>query len=177
MPSVVRKPGLKPENLDNHTSNRIFVAYSATTKNIYYIDDATLVVKNSVQALFDEAHFTAPWAKTPLAAHALHSLGYSVFRDEFSNGKFKSKHKLQLKLISSNATTPVRNTTSSIGYDIFTSSNDAILHPGESSVFNTGIIVAMTPGYYLDLTQPQADTTIVWKIYTTIIYTFITDKN
>ena len=42
----VRKPGDKPAKLDHHTSNGIFVGYTATTKNVYYIDDASLNVKN-----------------------------------------------------------------------------------------------------------------------------------
>ena len=80
----VRKPGIKLAKLD-HTSNGIFFGYTATTKNIYYINDNTLEVKNEVYTLFDEAHFTAPKDQTSLAAQALQSLGYSAFRNKFKN--------------------------------------------------------------------------------------------
>ena len=42
----VRKPGIKKAKLDHHTSNGIFVGYTATTKNIYYIDNNTSIVKD-----------------------------------------------------------------------------------------------------------------------------------
>ena len=50
--------GKRPTKLDHHISNGTFVGYTATTKNMYYIDDATNTVKNGTHALFDEAHFT-----------------------------------------------------------------------------------------------------------------------
>ena len=56
----IRKLGGNPAKVDNWSFNGIFVGYTSTTKNIYYIDDATSVVKIGVYAVFDEAHCTAP---------------------------------------------------------------------------------------------------------------------
>ena len=61
----------------------MFVGYTVTTKNIYYINDNTLEIKSGLHTLFDEAYFTASKDQTPLAAQYLQSLGYSAFRDEF----------------------------------------------------------------------------------------------
>ena len=82
----LKYPGNKKEKLDHHSSNGIFVDYTATMKNIYYIDDRTANVKIGVRVLFDEEHFTAPIVKQPIAAQVLQLLGYSAFRDEFQNG-------------------------------------------------------------------------------------------
>ena len=56
----VKKPEIKKAKLNHHTSNEIFVGYTATTKNIYYIDDTLSKVKIGVYTLFDEAYFTSP---------------------------------------------------------------------------------------------------------------------
>ena len=36
-----KKPGQRNAKLDNHTSNDIFLGYTSTNKNVYYIDDTT----------------------------------------------------------------------------------------------------------------------------------------
>ena len=110
----VRKPGIKKAKLDHHTSNGVFVGYTATPNNIYYIDDEKSIVKDDCHSLFDEAHFTVPREQAPLAARALQSLSYSAFRDEFKQGKFKSKYLLRLKLTSIDAREPKRSDASSI---------------------------------------------------------------
>ena len=55
-----------------------------------------------------------------------------MFRDEFKNGKFKSKHRLTLTLVSSDATAPSRCTPESVSYNIFTSDRDVTIEPGTS---------------------------------------------
>jgi len=49
----VKKLGKRPAKLDHHISNGTFISYTATTTNIYYIDDKTNNVKNGTHALFD----------------------------------------------------------------------------------------------------------------------------
>lgn len=134
------------------------MGYTATTKNIYYIDDDTIIVRNGVHVLFDELHFTAPRARTPLAAQAQKSLGYSTFLDKFNNGKFKYKHKIRLKPFSTHRKPPVSNKTASMGYNLLTSAKDTIINPGKSSALDTDITVNMSAGYYTDLGQPQTET-------------------
>ena len=55
-----KKPGQRNAKLDNHTSNGIFLGYTSTSKNLYYIDDLTHQVKMGTHVLFDETHFTVP---------------------------------------------------------------------------------------------------------------------
>ena len=66
-----KKPDKKKAKFDHNTSNSIFFGYTATTKNIYFIDNAMGNVKIVVHALFDEAYFTAPSAQTPQPAQTL----------------------------------------------------------------------------------------------------------
>ena len=101
-----RNPGKRPAKIDYHTSNGIFVGFAATTKNIYYIDDKTLNVKISTHATFDEAYFTSPPSKTPLAAQTLQYLGYSAFRDKYKNGRFKSKCEFTILMTTKDAAPP-----------------------------------------------------------------------
>ena len=140
------KPGDRPAKLDHHTSNGIFVGYTATMKNIYYIDDKTGIVKIGVHAVFDEAHFIAPSSKTPLAAQTLQSLGYSAFRDEFKNGKFKNKHTLHLTLTHEDSVPPSRCNSASVLYDMFPSTPIQNILPGHSVTIDTNIIATIPEG-------------------------------
>ena len=127
----IRKPGRKPAKVDNWSSNGIFVGYTSTTKNIYYINNATSVVKTGVYAVFDEVHYTAQRAQQPFTAQTLQTLGYSAFRDKFKNGVFQKKHKLKTHLVHHIITTPTRTSDNSLGFDIHTCLTTSIL-PGES---------------------------------------------
>ena len=60
--------------LNHHSSNGIFLGYTASMKNVYYIDGNTSSVKMGVHAVFNEAHFTVPKDKAPLAAQALREM-------------------------------------------------------------------------------------------------------
>ena len=150
----VRKPNLKKAKLDYNTSNGIFVGYTATTKNIYYIDDATSIVKIGTHALFDEAHFTAPRDKQPLAAQALQSLGYSAFRDEFKNGKFKAKHALRIKMVHKDAIAPTQIANHSIGMQIHTIDQDTVIPPGSTTTLSTGLVPDIPTKFYMEISSP-----------------------
>jgi hypothetical protein len=45
-PVVIKNPGRRPTKLDIHTSNGRFLGYTATTKNIYYMDNQTRRIKS-----------------------------------------------------------------------------------------------------------------------------------
>ena len=82
-----KKLGKQPTKLDHHTLNAIFLGYTATTKNVYFIDDETRSVKTGVHCIFDESHFTVPKDKVPMAVHTLQCLGYRKPRDIYSGGR------------------------------------------------------------------------------------------
>ena len=185
----VRKPGIKPAKMDNWSSNGIFVGYTSTTKNIYYIDDATNVVKIGVHALFDEAHFTSPRAKQPLAAQTLQVLGYSAFRDKFKNGVFTSKQKLKVTLVHNDAITPKRTSPTSASFDIHTCFTTPI-QPGESRNVATGLRFNIPTNHYIEfvslspppmehcIVMPQViDSTNVDQIHITVKNTSATILN
>ena len=67
----VKKPGERDAKLDNHSYTGRFLGFTATPKNINYIDDNTGTVKSGTHAIFDETHMATPAAKAPLAAQAL----------------------------------------------------------------------------------------------------------
>ena len=48
-----KNPGKRPAKIDHHTSNGIFVGFTVTTKNVYFIDDRTLNVKIGTHATLD----------------------------------------------------------------------------------------------------------------------------
>ena len=102
----VRKPRKRPAKLDHHSSNGIFLGYTATTRNVYYIDDTTGNVKVGAHATFDETHFTVPKLNAPLAAQALQTLGYTKPKELFENGQISSDKMIKFKLTSEHAIPP-----------------------------------------------------------------------
>ena len=165
----VRKPNIKKAKLDYNTSNGIFVGYTATTKNIYYIDDASSMVKIGTHALFDEAHFTAPRAKQPLAAQTLQTLGYSAFRDEFKNGKFKPKHALRITIIHQDAIAPTQDNADSIGMQLHSVDRITVLQPGVTTTLPTGLVLDMPPGFYMEISSPPSPHKLNWEVCREII--------
>ena len=146
MQSLCTETRDKKAKLDHHTSNGIFVGCIATTKNIYYIDNETSIVKDGCHSMFDEAHLV-PRDRAPLAAQALQSLGYPAFRDEFKNGKLKSKPLLRLKLITERSKGPARTNSSSIGHAIYTLDKDVMILPGATALLHTDIVADIQDGY------------------------------
>lgn len=73
-----RKTGVRPAKLDHHTTEGIFLTYTATNNNVYYIDHDSGQVRIGQHIIFDEAHMTIPAGYAPLAAQALQRLGYHV---------------------------------------------------------------------------------------------------
>ena len=69
----VKKSGDRPAKLDNHAFHGIFIGYTATDKNIRYIDVDSGLVKSCHHAVFDEAWYTQE--KRPPTAQLLYTLG------------------------------------------------------------------------------------------------------
>ena len=71
----VKKTGERSAKLDLHAYHGIFIGYSATDKNIRYIDLDSGVVKTCHHAVFDEAWYTQP--RRPPTAQHLYQIGLS----------------------------------------------------------------------------------------------------
>ena len=75
---LARKPGKRPAKLDHHTSEGIFLNYTATSKNVVYLDINTGREKIASNVVFDEANFS-DGSGSP-GAHALHRAGTRTFQ-------------------------------------------------------------------------------------------------
>jgi len=69
----VRRTGRRRAKLDRHDFQGIFLGYTASDKNIRYLDLNTGLVKTSHHAVFDEAWYTH--SQRPPAAEFLYNLG------------------------------------------------------------------------------------------------------
>jgi len=76
-PVVVRNLGKKAAKLDLHTSAGRFLGYTATDKNIIFMDSVTKRIKTATHVVFDEAGMTLPAAELPPYAKMLQQLGYA----------------------------------------------------------------------------------------------------
>lgn len=70
---MVKKTGKRDAKLDLHAFHGVFIGYTATDKNVRYIDINSGLVKSCHHAVFDEAWYTQP--RRPPTAQLLYSLG------------------------------------------------------------------------------------------------------
>lgn len=77
-PVITKFPGKRAAKLDLHTSQGIFLGYTATDKNIYFMDTTTRRIKIATHCIFDEAGTTIPPSQQSLASKALQHLGMPV---------------------------------------------------------------------------------------------------
>ena len=153
----VRKTGKRRYKLDNHTSTGIFLGFTATQKNIRYIDESTATIKVGTHAIFDEAGMTIHPTKVPMAAQTLQRLGYV---DEPTPSEEKTPTTLQIEKLLPTAVVPSRATPGSIGYDICNASPESIIiKPWHTAIVPTGIALATTPGTYVRI-APRSGLTV-----------------
>ena len=130
-----RKPGRRPFKLDHHTSSGYFLGFTATGKNVQYIDEKSGRIKTSTHVIFDEAHMATSAKNAPMAAQTLQRLGYYA-REEWIDEVIKSDTTLNKKLLiqqlSHTSVIPTRSTELSIGYDLyFDGDDDIVLSEGQ----------------------------------------------
>ena len=147
-----KKPGKRPFKLDHHTASGYFLGYTATNKNVIYIDEKSGKVKTATHVIFDEAHMSNRSGSAPLAAQTLQRLGYysrEDWIDNVVNLEDNTNINLLVKQLSDTAILPIRSTPGSIGYDLsFDESNPILLQPGKLHAFNTGIAIKCPVGTY-----------------------------
>ena len=147
-----KKPGKRPFKLDHHTASGYFLGYTATDKNVVYIDSQSGKVKTATHVIFDEAHMSNRSGTAPLAAQTLQRLGYysrEDWIDDVVNLESNTNVNLLVKQLSPTATIPTRSTTGSIGYDLACDLQEPILlQPGQLLAFDTGIAIKTPVGTY-----------------------------
>ena len=149
--TTVKVPDKRDAKLDNHSYNGRFLGFTATPKNINYIDDTTGQLKSGTHAIFDEAHMATPASKAPLAAQALQRLGYHNSESWITAENKKTVSEIKPILLITKMTPdtkiPRKGSPNSVGYDIF--SNECItIKPHKLQLVHTGISFKCPAGSY-----------------------------
>ena len=153
---LVKNPQVRNTKLDDNTSTGIFLRYTATNKNIVYLDINTNQEKIASHVIFDEAHFSsgneAPGAK------ALRNIG--THKEDTNNSTTSSI--INVKQLHPNAKLPNRGSVGSAGLDLYTPESFTI-EPGSMKMIPIGIAMSMPEGVYGRL-SPCSGNTVKRKI-------------
>jgi hypothetical protein len=137
-PVIAKNPGKRATKLDLNTSTGIFLGYTATDKNIYYMDNNTKRLKISTHCIFEEASMTLPEMERSAVAKALQQAGFTnepetvpKLTTPLSPAESAiSVITLQVQLLSDHAKYPTRATDGAAGYDLF-SATDVFIQPNQ----------------------------------------------
>ena len=159
-----KKSGDRPAKLDHHAAEGIFLCFSATDSNIYFIDDNTGKVKVGQHVVFDEAHMTVPAGHAPLAAEALQRLGYYVNekwiqQETDKQVEAEATASLRVTKLTDTAKLPTRGTDESIGFDVYLDAAEVQIEPGQIQLLPTGISIKPPPNSYIRI-APRSGLTV-----------------
>ena len=146
-----KRPGRRPYKLDRHLDTGIFLGYTATNRNVIYIDTETARIKTATYVIFDEAHFTSKPADTPIATQTLQRLGYykkEAYIEDILIDEKEQTNDLQVQQITSTSIIPIRATAGSIGYDVHYDGPDIAIMAGQHKPLSTGIAIKCPRGTY-----------------------------
>ena len=145
-----KKAGNRPFKLDNHAYEGIYLGSTSNEKNVYIRDTHSKKIKIGTHVYFDEAHFSTPTMKAPLAAQALQRLGYQQKEEWMKEYKesIDDNNIAMIQLLSKDSKMPKRGTKGAIGYDVVHPGQTMILAPGQTKVFPTDIALTPPPGCY-----------------------------
>ena len=165
-----RKSGERAAKLDNHTAEGIFLGFTATDANVYFIDDETGTIKTGQHVIFDEAHMTVPAGHAPLAAQALQRLGYYVketWVDEEKKAEMaqQQKNTMQFCPLTETAKIPTCGSDEAIGFDLFLDLPSVTVEPGQVQLLPTGISARPPHGSYLRI-APRSGLTVKQSVDT-----------
>ena len=153
-----RKPGRRPAKLDKHDSVGIFLGYTATEKNVRFRDLHSHIIKTATHVFYDEAYMSLPAQRAPLAAQTLQRLGYG-YKEQWIVTE-SAKKQVLIQLLLPHSKIPLKSTDSSIGYDLFSSSNDPItILPNQLQIIPTGIALQCPMGTYARIAPRSGMTT------------------
>ena len=152
-----RKPGKRKAKLDDNSYKGFFLGFTATDKNCRYIDEDTGRIKIATHLVFDEAHFSQPAHKAPLAAQTLQRLGYYAKEDWIKDEHIPTlPSTFNIQHLTPTAITPTRGTDDSIGYDLYLDSDKPIVIPAQTIMpLPTGIAIQCPTGTYARIAPTQ----------------------
>ena len=139
-----RKSGERAAKLDNHTAEGIFLGFTATDVNMYFLDDETGTIKAGQHIIFHEAHMTVPAGHAPLAAQALQRLEYDVKEtwvedEKKADAEQQQRAALQFYTLTATSTIPTHGSDKAIGFDLFLDLPSVTVEPGQVQLLPTGI--------------------------------------
>ena len=160
-PIIVRHIAPRKAKLNLNTMVGTFLGYTATDKNVVYMDSVTKRFKMATHVIFDEARHTLPAAQLTPSAKALQKYDYEPPNDssDSENLECNADEKnevvntaaptppLQVKCLSNNATMPTRATDGSTGYDLY-SAVGITKHPKTCSCVPLDITIVPPIGTY-----------------------------
>ena len=147
----VKIPGKRKAKLDDLSATGLFLRYTATDKNIVYLDLKTNQEKIASHVVFDEANFTADTI-TP---------GYkSLVKAGMQKNTIKNNatDSIRVMKLDDKAILPKRATEKSAGLDLYTIEKFGI-EPKMIRPIRTGIAVAMPNGTYGRIAPTSGNTT------------------
>ena len=151
---IVKNPQMKKAKLDDNTSKGIFLRYTATDKNIVYLDLKTNQEKIASHVIFDEAHFSTG-SKAP-GAQALKTSGIDT-RDEDAGST-----SIKVKQLHQKATLPTRATVNSAGLDLY-APEQIVIKAKSMKMIPVGIAMSIPKGMYGRL-APRSGLTVKREI-------------
>ena len=134
----------------NNIRQGIFVGFTGTMKNVYYIDDLTKKTKIGSWIKFDEAHSTVPAQYAPMAAQALQRLGYNVneIKEDIAHQNMHFTIKLHSK--TAKAPHPMQHANQ---YTIPLDIAPTVLKPNQTKLLPTGFSITTSSAVQLDIKQ------------------------
>ena len=171
---VVKQPDPRKAKLDSIAREGVFLRYTATNKNIVYIDIETQQEKIGSNVRYDEANFINGSINPGGTALRQAGRGYEKCTTETEHAANKQANAKQETQITTSHPTPlsrvkimkrhpqahmpVRATKASAGLDISTYESISI-EPGETKAIPTGISMSLPPNTYGKL-LPRSGNTI-----------------
>ena len=146
---VVKKPQTRNTKLDDNTTQGIFLRYTATDKNIVYLDTITNQEKIASHIIFDEANFSigssAPGAK---ALRYAGSDKESKLNCDTATKSISKNVSIKVKKLHDEARLPKRATPHAAGMDIYSPEPFTINANSTTKMIPTGIAVSIPRGMY-----------------------------
>ena len=162
---IVKDPQLRKAKLDSNTSRGIFLRYTATDKNIVFLDVDTNMEKIASHVVFDEANYSigsnTPGSKilkelgtkdtqlsTSKTANDTQLSTSKTAKDtQLSTSKTENYNTIKVKKLHENAKIPIRANATAAGMDLFTPEPFDI--DGQSmKMVRTGFAISMPHDVY-----------------------------
>ena len=133
----------------NNVNKGIFIGYTGTKKNVWYIVDKNGKTKIVSWIDFDEAHMSVPAMMVPLAAQTLQHVGYYTQEHE-DKKQIAHSNKIEVHLFSSTASNPQHLKDGSVAINM-DNTEPILLKPKQTELVQTGLSFHSNQHSYFEL--------------------------